>query len=616
MEGQFMHRVKLYTDPVIAPIFIRADSHRPELSHRVIEVPTSVSPTRTTVDITFQLVQNLLPRLQPGERMIVFSMTVEDTKALSERLACSRYHSAGKTGQEGMEDEQKVAHYQAWKAGHSEVIVATAALIQGIDFASVKVVIFHKGAFGMISYYQGAGRGGRSGLPCDVYTVWDRRDPGRLKASDAEDLDAMEEWGMFLKKPGCRMAAITGCFDRKAASCADIDGQRKCDLCEPNGERGILALTGTPQTSAAQAGHSSERQSGKRALEGGRDHEQGRKKSRMQPTISLPGFLEGRRESSAAASMARGRSQGTSSHLGPRLDLRTKLSQPTSSPSALPNWRPTPQRQAAFQKRMPSQSRGAVTPAPSFTLIRPEFPLSTSPRQRVQEPTSSRSPGCSRSSLFARSPPDSDRPNRPPTPALANSSRHRVLGTALMRSAAAVRAPLEVKRKKTALLDQIMGAVGRGCLICSILAGDASGEELSHRSLQDCDVFLGIIEGRVPDWEDKFQTFRDELQLPGGYLYCWHCGMPQEKNHNRLEPKCHKAVARGGGPCGWSGYIYACLFALYWDKRRMEDLGLGPFLAVEDWAQWLMKIEREDAYWNGLELFLSLAGARLGFEES
>lgn len=138
-----------------------------------------------------------------------------------------------------------------WKVGDSEVIVAMVALIQGIDFVSVGVIIFHKGAFGMISYYQGAGRGGRSGLPCDIYMVWDQRDLGRLKASDADnDMDAVEEWGMFLKRPGCCMAAITSCFNKEVVSCVDIDGQQKCDHCEPGwGDRDILALMAMPQTS-------------------------------------------------------------------------------------------------------------------------------------------------------------------------------------------------------------------------------------------------------------------------------------------------------------------------------------------------------------------------------
>lgn len=106
-----MQRVKLYADASITPIFIHTDSHRPELSHRVIEVPTLVLRTKTTVDIMFQLVQVLLPQLQHGQRMIVFSMTVEDTKEVSKHLACSWYHSAGKMGGEGMEDDEKAAHY-------------------------------------------------------------------------------------------------------------------------------------------------------------------------------------------------------------------------------------------------------------------------------------------------------------------------------------------------------------------------------------------------------------------------------------------------------------------------------------------------------------------------
>ena len=108
-----------------------------------------------------------------------------------------------------------------------------------------------------------------------------------------------------------------------------------------------------------------------------------------------------------------------------------------------------------------------------------------------------------------------------------------------------VKALLMEKHKKTALLDQILGAVGHCCLVCSILMGqNTSSDVLGHRSLQDCEAFLTLIDGVVPDWEVQFQRFRNEMQLLGSYQYCWHCGMLQDKNHNCLEPKCHKEAIR------------------------------------------------------------------------
>ena len=216
--------------------FIRNPTTRPELSHNVIFYNASAK----SMEITITLSKTLRPILCEQERMIIFVRSIEAADYLSSALECSKYHSGGTdplTGKkrEGMSDEEKRASLEAWQDGRTNVIVATPALIQGMDYLYVRFVIFHEGAFGLMSYYQGAGRGGRAGERCDVFTVVDEKWQAWAEQKDMDDVEARQELMHFLKpeEKHCRVQVLTQTFDGTMMTCKDIQGQKACDVCEP-----------------------------------------------------------------------------------------------------------------------------------------------------------------------------------------------------------------------------------------------------------------------------------------------------------------------------------------------------------------------------------------------
>jgi superfamily II DNA helicase RecQ len=241
METLFLRNVFLSHDPP-THIFVRLPTFRPELAHHVVTIPSSMPPTVSGLDITVDLANSLRGLLHARERAIIFVMSVADADALSRRLGCAKYYSALGEDDAATDSDAKVINHSSWVQGLSIIIVSTPALVQGIDYPYVRFVVFHGGAYGLISYYQGAGRGGRTGLRCDIFTVRDERG-GFEPRERVEDVEAAVEWHEFMITNQCRLAIITGCFDGESVTCHMIPGQQLCDNCRPEDEHHVLALS-------------------------------------------------------------------------------------------------------------------------------------------------------------------------------------------------------------------------------------------------------------------------------------------------------------------------------------------------------------------------------------
>jgi hypothetical protein len=210
----------------------------------------------------------------------------------------------------------------------------------------------------------------------------------------------------------------------------------------------------------------------------------------------------------------------------------------------------------------------------------------------------------------------------------------RNIGPAIVQGAFLNRQPVEEMRKKSHRLNKIMPAMQGICPACFILTGKrvkslpvgskgAGADESQHIPFKHCQ----FPQSRCPNmWE--FISFRKMIKLKGGFHYCFSCGMPQNKNRNGLEPKCHEDWGENcsraklntpvnpgtlvKGVCPWSGIIQASLFALFHDKMAMKALKEPPIglqdpdqMSLAQWASWLNKDESEKGeYWKGLEVFL------------
>lgn len=60
-----------------------------------------------------------------------------------------------------------------------------------------------------------------------------------------------------------------------------------------------------------------------------------------------------------------------------------------------------------------------------------------------------------------------------------------------------------------------------------------------------------------------YGAFKSRLEFKS-WTYCFHCGLPQDRNHNGKQPRCHASYQfkKGGKPCKYVGYIFkvvACM---------------------------------------------------------
>ncbi|KIL53866.1 hypothetical protein M378DRAFT_182719, partial [Amanita muscaria Koide BX008] len=145
-----------------------------------------------------------------------------------------------------------------------------------------------------------------------------------------------------------------------------------------------------------------------------------------------------------------------------------------------------------------------------------------------------------------------------------------------------------------------------------------------HMPFQTCpfNELLVSRPGNRPTFQ-QFVDFRKSILLRGNFNYCFLCTMPQSKDGNGLEPNCHAMAldkytrVPSSSPqlkrkCPWANIIQASLFALYFDRSAMAKLLLHfPYsnnpesMTIKEWAEWLnTDLHDQGEYWKGLEVFL------------
>lgn len=160
-------------------------------------------------------------------RGIIFVKSV--AKVLSLQVACpfptSIYH-----GQ--MTDEEKDSQLSVWSSGEGQTrwIIATTALLHGVDYPRVDAVIFLENPYGLYDFVQGAGRAGRSGQRSLVAIIHET--PLPYPPVPPQEYQCDEEVRALIQSSACRRTAISQVMDTEVTSCAILAGSVRCDNCE------------------------------------------------------------------------------------------------------------------------------------------------------------------------------------------------------------------------------------------------------------------------------------------------------------------------------------------------------------------------------------------------
>lgn len=114
------------------------------------------------------LVFHLRAMLKTEEHIIIFFLNDEDADRFTQQTGCVTYH-----GKLLMHGNCKAYYLNLWSRGEANVMATTTAFQQGIDYPWVAYIIYYEHAFGLIDYYQGAGRKGRRACFAYVIVLYD-----------------------------------------------------------------------------------------------------------------------------------------------------------------------------------------------------------------------------------------------------------------------------------------------------------------------------------------------------------------------------------------------------------------------------------------------------------
>ena len=106
-------------------------------------------------------------------------------------------------------------------------------LIYGVNPGNVGGVIFIGLPFGLLNFYQGAGRGGRDGqkLWC---VLMDATNHHQLASALHDDENCIYEANQWALAEECHRLAFTRTFYGKEVACIDLLNSHCCNYCEPD----------------------------------------------------------------------------------------------------------------------------------------------------------------------------------------------------------------------------------------------------------------------------------------------------------------------------------------------------------------------------------------------
>jgi superfamily II DNA helicase RecQ len=177
--------------------------------------------------------------LPPGSRGVIYVRSYAQGESVAEEMDCP-FYKATATGKKELVDQ--------WASGNGGWIIATGALGTGIDIPGVIYIIHLGRPYGLTSFMQQAGRGGRAGEISDSIVILPssgsdsssgsssglfpapRQELLNTYSVEAQDETALTE---YLESGSCRRAVLArhldGHIDR--TSCIETDSIL-CDRCE------------------------------------------------------------------------------------------------------------------------------------------------------------------------------------------------------------------------------------------------------------------------------------------------------------------------------------------------------------------------------------------------
>ena len=227
---------------------IRATTNRPEVGLIVVEVNRRTSMMRNARAIVMALEEELADR----DRILVFFQSAAECERFSRDYGSAQYHS--KLPSFGSENKQ--GNLDRWDSGETKVLAATTAAALGVDRPYVKFVLVVESTYGLLTFAQEIGRGGRRGqhsygiLLRDPYIIHVPSKKNFKGTRDKTDVGAEMAFHVYAANAiTCRRLILLDTMDgpamcnrrRKKTRCEDLPGCNYCDVCSPTGRIATMA---------------------------------------------------------------------------------------------------------------------------------------------------------------------------------------------------------------------------------------------------------------------------------------------------------------------------------------------------------------------------------------
>src|ERR1035438_8279236 len=210
-----------------AVVFRRSTARR-TVRYRVIDSGNGEAPS----EVGIQFIQQQL-ELPEGKRGVVYVRSYATGQVVSEALKCAFYRARA-------DDKGEVL--QAWVGGAGGWIVATGALGTGINIEGIIYIVHIDRPYGLTSFVQQSGRGGRNGEVSDsiiiarVQSSQGRKRKGIMSEYSVEQVDeeAMTE---FMQARICRRRVLSQHLDGESdgVDCRSTDSVF-CDWCKTSNQ--------------------------------------------------------------------------------------------------------------------------------------------------------------------------------------------------------------------------------------------------------------------------------------------------------------------------------------------------------------------------------------------
>ena len=157
------------------------------------------------------------------DKIIIFCSSIKNIELVATILNCNKYHS-------NLSKEEKENNLNNFFNNSSEfykIIVSSTALEEGLDYSSIRLVIYKDIAYSFIGFLQGSSRGGRDNLGSTSIFFHSSH---HYQLSNCNNIEDKLYINKYLEEKICRKRPISLYLDNKVINSCDLNTSL-CDLC-------------------------------------------------------------------------------------------------------------------------------------------------------------------------------------------------------------------------------------------------------------------------------------------------------------------------------------------------------------------------------------------------